>query len=146
MTGNLANFLHFRMNGTRYLNRRGSFIKAKVLYEDYLEYWGKDVAITNARAMKELCNGNRVNTYTIAQVAIMVGIPAEDLIKLEVTDLPVWEQFDKEVARLNETGIGYLDIARKLDATPALVKECLSRQGLARNRIKKEYRPRKKAV
>lgn len=145
-TGNLADFLHFRMNGTKYLNRRGSFIKAKVLYEDYLEYWGKDAAITNARAMKELCNGNRVNTYTIAQVAIMVGIPAEDLIKLEVTDLPVWEQFDKEVARLNETGIGYLDIAQAMDASPHLIEACLKRQGLKRNRIKKEYRPRKKAV
>lgn len=88
-TGNLADFLHRRMNGTKYLNSSGSFIKAKLLYEDYLKYWGKDAAITNARAMKELCNGNRVNPYTISQVAIMAGILVEDLIKLEVTDLPV---------------------------------------------------------
>ena len=142
----LADFLHFKMNGTKYLNRRGSFIKAKLLYEDYLKYWGKDAAITNARAMKELCNGNRVNPYTIAQIAIMAGISAQDLIRLEIPDLPVWVQFDKEVARLNATGIGYLEIGRVLKASPNLIKDSLRRQGLERNRIKKEYCPRKKAV
>ena len=76
----------------------------------------------------------------------MAGIYAQDLIRLEIPDLPVWVQFDKEVATLNATGIGYLEIGRVLNASPNLVKDSLRRQGLERNRIKKEYCPRKKAV
>ena len=142
----VSTFLHNKMKDTKYVSRNARFIRAKKLYEDYLQFWGKDISITNERAMKELCNGNRVNPYTISQIAIMVGISAQELAKLEVAELPAWKQFDLKIKELNETGIGYCEIARKLDASPHLVLERLERQGLQRNRIKKEYRPRKKAV
>ena len=142
----VSGFLHNRLNGTKYTNKNARFVRASILYEDYLQYWGMDANIKNARAMKELCNGNRVNPYTISQVAIMTGISAQDLIKQEVPQLPDWKQFDLRIKELNETGIGYYDIARCIDVSPSLVKECLTRQGLKINRVKKEYRPRKKAV
>ena len=139
-------FLHSRLNETEYTSKSARFIRTSMLYDDYLQYWGKDVVLPNARALKELCNGNRVNPYTISQIAIMVGISAQDLAKQKVPKLPAWKQFDLKVAELNETGIGYCEIARTLNASPHLILERLQKQGLERNRIKKEYRPRKKAV
>ena len=120
----VSQFLHVKMAGTRYLSVRGEQKNIQLLYDD-LKIFYKDLrvqGITGLWQMEKVFTSYRFNTFEICQIAMFLGVPTEELVKMELPQKPPKQLFDEKVIQMCNKGIGINQIARELGVSSRTVR------------------------
>ena len=142
----IGQFLNYKLAGTPYLSHRGETRKIARLYNDFMEYYESlDVSfITELWQLQKIFTGYKCGLADIAQLALFLKIPIEELIHPEVNELFLPEKFDAMIKQMHNSGMNYGKIARQLGASYDVVK------AVGEGRYKKQYskvvKPRKTGV
>lgn len=129
--GNIAAFLNERLTGTAYLSKRGGARKLADLSRDFLEYY-KDIRnlpsqdIYRSR-LEKILNGKRFDFLEICQLAMFLGISADELAKLEISTKTgrrdQMQEFDIHVVELLKNGTAINEVARQLSISSKTVRD-----------------------
>lgn len=120
----IGNFLHSRMANTKYLSARGERRNMSLIYSELSEYY-KDLTnnpIKEPEYLKKIFTSQRPNTYDICLVAMFLGIPACDLVNMNLPRKTQYQLFDERIIQLHNAGLKYTEIAKKLNASYDIVK------------------------
>lgn len=122
-TVEVGQFLHSRMEGTKYLSRRGQQRNIALLHKDFIAHYGSLADGFNElwQLQKLLCS-SRHSMTEVCMTALFLGIPADDLAHMVMPEIPQYDQFDATVKKLHEDGLNYQQIARELGAAYDTVK------------------------
>jgi len=117
-------FLHSRMANTKYRSVRGEQRNIKLLHSDFMEfYWELSGNwFTELWRIQKVLTNDRVNFYEVSMLAMFLGAPAAELVKMELPEKSQQQLFDEEVYRLHDEGLKYPEIAERLNASYNIVK------------------------
>lgn len=120
----IGEFLHSRMIGTKYLSARGKKRYMELLYRDFISYYEKlsENRIKELWQLQKIFTNDRSNFVDVCLLAYFLKIPVDDLVNMEVPDMPQDEVFDTEIKRLHDNGLKYPEIAKKLGMSYDSVK------------------------
>lgn len=83
----VGRFLHSRLTETRYLSKSGLLRNLKEFYEDYLIFYEEIPKVKmDLLQIQKIFNGYRFNFAEICQLAMLLKIPAQDLIEMRLPD------------------------------------------------------------
>ena len=115
----IGQFLHRKMEHTKYLSVRGQKRYLATLAEDFFEYY-KDLdrtTLTEVWQLGKIFSGYCFHTYDISLLAMFLGISASDLVKMAVPEKSQVQLFDEQILTLHSQGLNYRQIANKLGAS-----------------------------
>ncbi len=117
-------FLHSRMANTKYRSVRGEQRNVKLFHADFSQYYESLSGnwFTELWQIQKVLTNDRINFYEICLMAMFLGIPAADLVKMELPEKSQQQLFDEEVYRLHEEGLKYPEITERLNASYNTVK------------------------
>jgi len=117
-------FLHSRMANTKYRSARGEQRNVKLFHADFTQYYEflSGNWLTELWQIQKVLNNNRINFYEICLMAMFLGIPAADLVSMELPEKSQQQLFDEEVHKLHDEGLKYPEIAKRLNASYDVVK------------------------
>lgn len=120
----IGEFLHSRLEGTKYLSARGMMRNASLLFGDFMEFYkGLPVqGITKLSQMQKIFTGYRWDFYEVCQIAFFLGISVDGLADPKLPGKSQTERFNEEVARMHGSGMGCHRIARALGCSPSTAK------------------------
>lgn len=137
----VGSFLHSRMAGTKYLSVRGEQRNIQQFYNDFMEFY-KDLptqGITQLWQIQKVLTGYKSSAFDVCQIAMFLGIPTEDLARMQLPLKPQQQLFDESVRQMIGEGIGCNQIARELGVSSKTVRD--ARQSRSkRNRTAKHYK------
>lgn len=120
-----------QMEGTKYLSNRGQIINIKVLFQDFMEYFqGFQVGISKEWQLSKLLHGERRNPFEIAQIALFLGISAEELINAVVPEKAPEANFDEKVITMLKNGMSAYKIADELNVSKSLIRLVAKNNGI----------------
>lgn len=117
-------FLHSRMEGSKYLSVRGEQRNIALLHGDILEFY-QDLPgnwFTELWQLQKVLADDRLNAYEICLIAMFLDISHHDLTHMELPEESQQQRFDEEIRRLHDQGLKYPAIAKTLNAPYDLVK------------------------
>lgn len=117
-------FLHSRMANTKYRSIRGEQRNIKLFHTDFTKFY-RDLSsnwFTELWQIQKVLTGDRINFYEICLMAMFLGIPTDDLVRMELPEKSQQQLFDEEVYRLHDQGLRYPEIAARLNASYDTVK------------------------
>ena len=120
----VGHFLHSRMANTKYRSVRGEQRNVKLLHSNFMEFY-KELSgnwFTELWQIQKVLTNDRINFYEICLLAMFLGIPATELVNMELPEKSQQQLFDEEVYRLHDEGLKYPEIAERLNATYSVVK------------------------
>ncbi len=117
-------FLHSRMANTKYRSVRGEQRNVKLFHADFSQYYESLSGnwFTELWQIQKVLTNDRINFYEICLMAMFLGVPAADLVNMELPEKSQQQLFDEEVYRLHEEGLKYPKIAERLNASYNTVK------------------------
>lgn len=120
----VGQFLHSRMANTKYRSIRGEQRNAKLLHTDFLEFYRELSGnwFTEMWQIQKLLTNDRINFYEICLMAMFLGIPATEIVGMELPEKSQQQLFDEEIYRLHDEGLKYPEIAKRLNASYNTVK------------------------
>ncbi len=112
------------MANTKYRSVRGEQRNIKLFHADFTDfYWNLTGNwFTELWQIQKVLTGDRINFYEICLLAMFLGIPADDLVRMELPEKSQQQLFDEEVYRLHDAGLKYPEIAARLNASYDTVK------------------------
>lgn len=119
-----GDFLHARMAGTPYRSVRGQQRKMRLLYEDYCDYYHDNLnkGAVEMWHLQKILNGYRYSTYEICQLAMFLGVAADELVKMRLPEKSQEQIFDENVKSLRKKGYSYPKIAKEMGASVDIIK------------------------
>ena len=122
-TVEVGQYLHSRMEGTKYLSRRGQQRNIALLHRDFIAHYGSLAdGFNELWQLQKLLSGSRHSMTEVCMTAMFLGVPADDLAHIELPQIPQHDRFDATVKRLHDDGLNYQEIARELGAAYDTVK------------------------
>lgn len=122
-TVEVGQFLHSRMEGTKYLSRRGQQRNIALLHRDYIAHYGSLAdGFKELWQLQKLLCGSHHSMTEVCMTAMFLGVPADDLAHMELPAISQYDQFDATVKKMHEDGLNYQQIARELGAAYDTVK------------------------
>lgn len=120
----VGDFLHSRMEGTKYLSVRGEQRNIALFQDDFCAFFGglKDNWFCERWQFEKLFSNVIRSTYEICLAALFLHIPAADLATMSLPEKSQEQRFDEAVYRLHEQGLKYPAIAERLNASVNVVK------------------------
>lgn len=119
----VGQYLHSRMEGTKYLSRRGQQRNIALLHRDFIAHYGSLAdGFNELWQLQKLLSGSRHSMTEVCMTAMFLGVPADDLAHMELPQIPQHDRFDATVKRLHDDGLNYQEIARELGAAYDTVK------------------------
>ena len=109
----IGRFLHSRLP-RNYINSSGLSRNITELYQDYLDFFGKDIPTMQQSYMQKIFNGHIHDTYFILQIAYFLGISVQ-----EITHLPT-DTYSNEFQEL------YQELSKKHNIDYAIVENIAS--------------------
>lgn len=119
----IQKYIISKMEGTKYLSNRGQIINIKVLFQDFMEYFqGFQVGISKEWQLSKLLHGERINPFEIAQIALFLGISADELINARMPEKAPEQNFDDKVLEMLKNGTSAYRIAQELNVSKSLIR------------------------
>ena len=119
---NIGDFLHTKMENTKYLSLRGKQRNMELLCNDFNDYY-EDINFTLEQwQLQKIFNNNRHKPYEILLLAYFLNIPIEELEKLKLPKTAQYQNFDSRIIEMHNKGLNYAKIARTLGASYDVVK------------------------
>ena len=129
----VGQFLHSRMEYTKYLSPRGEKRYISLIAKDFEAYY-KDLAqsaIREAWQIEKIFSNYQLHTYDICLVALFLGIPVSDLVKMTLPERSQAEIFDDQILTLHAQGLNYRQISNQLGASYDYCKLVAKRRRIA---------------
>lgn len=120
----VGDFLHSRMQNTKYLSPRGEQRNIAVLHSDFSEYYKHmpNNSLKEKWQIQKIFANNRFSTFEISLLANFLKIPINELTKMKIPNKTQQQMFDEEVMKLHKKGLNYRQIATKMNASYDVVK------------------------
>ena len=120
----VGQFLHPRMENTKYRSVRGEQRNIKLFHSDFTEFYHDlhDNRFTELWQIQKVLTNDRINFNEICLLALFMNIPASELCNMKISEKSQQQLFDEEVYRLHNQGLKYPEIAKRLNASYNVVK------------------------
>ena len=120
----VGDFIHSRMEGTKYCSRRGEQRNMLLFHKSFSDYYANlpDNCFTELWQIQKVLTNERLNFNEICMLAMLLGITAEELSHMKLPEKSQQELFDEEIHTLHNRGMKYPDIAQALGASYNIVK------------------------
>lgn len=120
----IGDFLHSRMESTRYLSVRGEQRNIALLCNDFFEYYKelKRSRLTERWQIEKVLSNHVYTTYDVCLLAMFLNISVHDLTNMSLPEKSQAQIFDERVNNLRKQGLSYPEIARILNAPLETVK------------------------
>ena len=117
-------FMHSRMENTKYLSQRGRQRNMAVLHTDFLKYYAQlpNNQFLQQWQIQKVFSNDRYNTNEVCMLAMFLGIPANDLVNMKLPTTAQHQLFDEQIRKLHDDGLNYQQIATRLNASYNVVK------------------------
>lgn len=125
MISNIApgDFLHSRMEGTKYLSVRGEQRNLGLICHDYNKYYqGLPGHCKELWELQKIFTNNYRSTYDVCLLAIFLGVASTDLACMELPEKSQEQRFDEQIHELHQQGLLYPEIAERLNASVHIVR------------------------
>ena len=115
----VGQFLHSRMEYTKYLSPRGEKRYLSLIANDFKAHYEEleQSAITEAWQIEKIFSNYQLHTYDICLVALFLNVPVSDLVKMTLPEKSQAEIFDEQILTLHNQGLNFRQIANKLGAS-----------------------------
>lgn len=119
-----GDFLNSRLEGTRYVSRRGGHRNMVMLDKYFFEFYGalSRSRITEDWQLQKIFSSVITGITEVSMVAFFLGLPVSDLCQMRLPEKTQAERFDEQVRELHQSGLSYPQIARRMDAAEETVK------------------------
>lgn len=120
----IGRFLHAKLEGTPYTSLRGEQVFARKLFDQISREYATLPQFTLEAwwyVQKVFCAQN-FHTYDICLIALFLGIPADDLLNLELPELTLQQRFDLKLQSLREKGMTQKQAAQAMGVSIHAVK------------------------
>ena len=109
-------FIHSRLQNTKYLNRYGTSKKITEFYEDFTEYFKNvsDIPINRQERLRTLLSNYRLSFYPVCLVALFLKIPAEELVRMDLLPNNQKLSFEHQIKEMYKNGYSYRKIGKHL--------------------------------
>ena len=120
----VGRFFHSKMEYTPYLSPRGEQRNMALFFRNFILFFQDvdNVPIRKQWQLQKMMSSDRLNLYEICLVALFLGVPANDLIKMTLPEKSQPEWFDEKIRTLHAQGLKYPEIARRMNAPYDVVK------------------------
>lgn len=119
---NVGAFLHSKLAGTKYCSIRGEQRNIKDLLFDVNTFYQDIDEIFIRAQLEKIFTNQRFNAYEICKIAFMLGIPVQELSRMELPSKSCIEEFDEKVMLMHESGKGFNKIAKELGVSSRTVR------------------------
>ncbi len=119
----IGEFLHSKMENTKYVSVRGKQKNLQALYMDLMDYY-KDLQMELAE-LKKILDGSKCNTYEICLIAMFLSIDVSEVVHMKLPDKKQMELFDEQIYALREQGLKYTEIVEQLNIPYSVVAKIL---------------------
>lgn len=115
----VGQFLHSRMEYTKYLSPRGEKRYLTLIAKDFEEYYKEleQSSITEAWQIEKIFSNYQLHTYDICLLALFLDIPVSDLVKMTLPERSQAEIFDDQILSLHAQGLNYRQISNQMGAS-----------------------------
>lgn len=119
-----GDFLHSRMEGTKYLSVRGEQRNIALFHADFIEYYRSLLQneLTELWQIQKIFTNDRIRLPEICMLAMFLNITAVDMVYMSLPEQTQEQRFDEQILKLHEQGLNYPEIARRLNAPYDTVK------------------------
>ncbi len=120
---NVGKFLNSKLVGTKYLSVRGKQRNMFLLYKDFIAFYdNSSYDIIKLHRIQKIFSGYNNNIFEICQLAMFLGIPANEFKKIKLPDKTAEQLFEEKVKELHNSGVGYNKIGRMLGVSSTTVR------------------------
>lgn len=118
-TANVGAFLHYKMEHTKYLSKRGKKRLLSSLTDDFVEVYSNlpNATITAQWQIEKIFSNYRCHTYDICLLAFFLGIPAVELVQMKLPEKTQMQLFDEKIITLHDLGLNYRQISDQMGAS-----------------------------
>ena len=115
----IGQFLHSRIEYTKYLSTRGEHRYTNLLFKDLQEFYKglPNLAIKEEWQLGKMFSNYQFHTYDICYLTFFLNVPVSDLVKMALPKKSQVEKFDEEILKLHEQGLNYRQISNKVGAS-----------------------------
>lgn len=120
----MGKYLHFRMEGTKYLSSRGQQRNIAMLHADFMDYYKslQNNWFTELWQIQKVMTDDRVNFYEICLLGMFLNIPPNELTYPVLPEKSIMEKYDERIYQLHEQGLNYQQIADALGGSYNTIK------------------------
>lgn len=143
-------FLHSKMEYTKYVSPRGQQRKIKVLMNDLNDCYKEleENSFKDLHKLRSIFQNKRHNTYEICLLCFFLQVSVDDIERITLPEKTQVQEFDERVKELHSKGLNYREIATLLNAPYDVVKpvgeNVYGKYKCKKNIRKQEYVVRKK--
>lgn len=143
---NVGQFFHYRLVGTPYLSHRGTKRLLGKLFEDITAFYQNSCihVMPQKSHLDRIFRNAKSNLSDLCQLAFFLGIPSEDLVRMETKEISLMEEFDETVKSLHSQGYTLSQIIKTTGASKTMILKILhdnqyKGEQKAPNRTQKNY-------
>jgi len=120
----VGRFFHSKMEYTPYLSPRGEQRNMILFFRNFELFFKSvdNVPIKEQWQLQKMMSSDRLSTYEVCLVALFLGVPVDDLVRMTLPEKSQPEWFDEKVRTLHAQGLKYPAIARIMNAPYDVVK------------------------
>lgn len=120
----VGDFLSSRLEGTRYVTKRGGHRNMIMFQKDYLEFYEGHLAQypTETWQFEKIFCNQVFGLNEICMMAFFLDIRVDDLCNMQLPEKTQVERFDAHVRALHDGGLSYPKIAERMNAKLETVK------------------------
>ena len=120
----VGRFFHSKMEYTPYLSPRGEQRNMALFFRNFILFFQEidNVPIREQWQLQKMMSNDRLSTHEVCLVALFLGVPADELVRMTLPEKSQPEWFDEKVRALHTQGLKYPEIARKMNAPYDVVK------------------------
>lgn len=136
----VGEFLHSRLEGTKYLSPRGQQRNISKLQKDFVEYY-KDLEnndFVEIAQIQKVFTNKSYKFKNICMLGMFLNIKPYDLVNRILPEHNQIDRFEKQIHLYHEQGMNYREIAEKLDASYDVVKMIGAGRYGASKKVKKQ--------
>jgi hypothetical protein len=133
----VGQFLHSRMEYTKYLTARGVKRLIAPLYEDFSSFYRElpNLTITEPWQLEKIFTSHQKHCYDICLLAMFLDIPASELTHMSLPEKTQAMLFDEQIIHLHDLGLNYRQISQRMDSSYDYCKLVAKRHHLRTNVI-----------
>ncbi len=119
----IGDYLHSKMEGSKYLSLRGQQRNMTLLHNDYCKYYKPLAQATIEQwQLQKIFTNQCYRTYDICLLALFLNVSAPELVKMQLPEKAQTQIFDEQIKKMHKQGLNYAEIARRLNASYDVVK------------------------
>lgn len=132
---NIQKFFLCKLEGTKYLQKSKQTISTSILFQDIKNYYSDfKIGITKEWQLSKIFVGKRTHPFEIAQVALFLGISADELIKMALPNKTPNERFNETVLESIKSGVSVSRLAKKYGVSKTAIYKIAWENGIIKQK------------